>query len=109
MLYFFSIEPIAPALPSINPTSSATPKILQEGYSLHARVNFVGGAVAVEPPLVVLGLIVKFNVAVFTQPDELSDVKVYTPLAVYVKPFAPQVYESQEVSVKVDDEPLFVF
>ena len=51
----------------------------------------------------------RFNVAVFMQPDELSEVKVYTPLAVYVKPFAPQVYESQEVSVKVDDEPLFVF
>jgi hypothetical protein len=54
-------------------------------------------------------LIVKFNVAVFIQPDELGDVKVYTPLAVYVKPFAAHVYESQEVSVKVDVEPLFVF
>ena len=54
-------------------------------------------------------MIVKFNVAVFKHPDELSDVKVYTPLAVYVKPFAAQVYETQEVSVKVDVEPLFVF
>jgi hypothetical protein len=65
--------------------------------------------VVVKPPLVVLVLIVKFNVAVFIQPDELGDVKVYTPLAVYVKPFAAHVYESQEVSVKVDVEPLFVF
>ena len=54
-------------------------------------------------------LTTRFNVVVFAQPETFNEVIVYTPLAVYVKPFAPQVYESQEVSVKVDDEPLFVF
>ena len=45
----------------------------------------------------VLLLIVKFNVAVFTQPAAFNDVFVYAPLAVYVTPFAAQVYESQAV------------
>jgi hypothetical protein len=45
----------------------------------------------------VLLLIVKFNVAVFTQPAAFNDVFVYAPLAVYVTPFAAQVIESQAI------------
>jgi hypothetical protein len=45
----------------------------------------------------VLLLIVKFNVAVFTQPAAFNDVFIYVPPAVYVTPFSAHVYELQAV------------
>ena len=59
-------------------------------------------ALIVEPPFVVLVLIVRFNVAVFIQPAAFNEVKVYIPLAVYDEPF--HIYELQAVFV----EPPFV-
>jgi hypothetical protein len=53
-------------------------------------------------------LIVKFNVSVFKQPDAFNDVFVYAPLALYVTPFAPHVYESQATSDIDDDELLLI-
>ena len=52
-------------------------------------------------PFVVLLLIVRFNVAVFTQPLAPIVVFVYTPEVVYVNPLAVQVYELQAV-IEVD-------
>jgi len=49
-------------------------------------------------------LIVKFNVAVFTQPAAFNDVEVYAPLALYETPFAAHVYESHEEALIDDDE-----
>ena len=53
-------------------------------------------------------LIVKFNVALFTQPAAFNDVYVYVPPAVYVTPFAAHVYELQAVCVKDDDVLLLI-
>ena len=53
-------------------------------------------------------LIVKFNVAVFTQPAAFNDVDVYAPLALYETPFAAHVYESQATSDIDDDELLLI-
>jgi hypothetical protein len=56
-------------------------------------------AVAVASPMDELELIVKFSVAVLTQPAAFNDVNVYTPLFVYVAPF--HVYELHAVVVKL--------
>ena len=53
-------------------------------------------------------LIVKFNVSVFKHPDASNDVFVYVPPAVYVTPFAAQVYESHEEALIDDDELLLI-
>jgi hypothetical protein len=53
-------------------------------------------------------LIVKFNVSVFKHPAAFNDVFVYAPLALYVTPFAPQVYESQDEAFIDDDELLLI-
>jgi len=45
----------------------------------------------------VLFIIIKFKVAVFTQPAAFNDVFVYAPLTVYVLPFAGHVYALQAV------------
>jgi hypothetical protein len=47
-------------------------------------------------------LIVKFNVAVFTQPDVFNEVQVYEPEAVYDVPLHDHVYELHAVAVKLE-------
>ena len=47
---------------------------------------------------IVLLSTIRFNVAVFMQPDGALDVKVYEPLDVYVCPFAAQTYESHALT-----------
>ena len=42
-------------------------------------------------------LTTRFSVAVFTHPEAFNEVYVYTPLDVYVAPFAAHVYELQAV------------
>ena len=49
---------------------------------------------------------VRFNVAVFTQPEAFNEVKVYIPLAVYDEPF--QVYVSHAVADDDDVELLLI-
>jgi len=69
---------------------------------LHAHV-YESHAVADELDVTEV-LIVKFNVAVFTQPEAFNDVEVYAPLALYETPFAAHVYESHEVCDEDDVE-----
>ena len=71
--------------------------------TLFAAHVYESQAVSVEDDDVLL-LIVKFNVAVFTQPAAFNDVYVYVPPAVYVTPFAAHVYESHEEALIDDDE-----
>ena len=59
---------------------------------------YVSHAVTVSDPDVEL-LIVRFNVAVESQPAVFVNVAVYVPLVVYVVAFADQVYESHAVTV----------